>query len=483
MLPSRLEDGLKQMKRFLACILVLTCAAFALSQAPFTIVRPADGSKVREDVHILFPKNSIPDGGYVGIFVNGKFIEATLPTPGSKFLDYTLATKTLNLPDGPTNIEAVLYVDFQEKPRIVDRSSIQVTVANKANIPIPDEGIKLRYRFQSGREWIYKWDTNLSFSTISESQAHLGGHAAELPVETRTARLVYAMDNVYADGDALLRMQIAPPAGKNSMVVAVLNNPQPKRFFDYQMYPLYMRVHSTGMEVYGSLPPFFTFAGSQGGYNSEDLVADYPLPTLPTKAIRPGDTWQGRFQLPTEDFTGVEKTNILTEKVPARGEFVGLEWEMGYPCAKIHHSFSVGSGGTGEGANNIKTNAQSIDETFWFALDRGTMVKMIRTMVIDRKANANDNSGTSSQGPAPNNGTPARAPRRGGKFGGVGGGVVSPGGSPGIRQAGLGEGDGPPAGGAPGAGGNAGRNPGPPAPPASGQLFRITFTEIYTLQK
>ena len=79
----------------------------------------------------------------------------------------------------------------------------------------------------------------------------------------------------------------------------------------------------------------------------------------------------------------VNQKDSLTQKIPARGEFVGVEWEMGYPCARIHHSFSVGSGPGG--GNHIQTNAQSIDEVFWFALDKGVVVKMIRTSVRDRR--------------------------------------------------------------------------------------------------
>src|SRR4051812_17101339 len=119
------------MKRMLVSLTAIAGAGIAAAQsgtAPFTIVRPLDGSKVRENVHILFPKNSIPDGGYVGIFVNGKFIEATIPQPGAKYLDYTLNTKGLDLPDGPLNIETLLYVDFAEKPKVFDKSSISVTL-------------------------------------------------------------------------------------------------------------------------------------------------------------------------------------------------------------------------------------------------------------------------------------------------------------------------------------------------------------------
>ena len=63
------------MKRAISSIIFGGATVFALAaQGSFTIVRPFDGSKVREMVKVLFPKNSVPDNsGYVGIFIDGKF--------------------------------------------------------------------------------------------------------------------------------------------------------------------------------------------------------------------------------------------------------------------------------------------------------------------------------------------------------------------------------------------------------------------------
>lgn len=470
------------MKRLLSSLIALALIGAALAQAPFTIVRPADGSKVREEVHILFPKNSIPDGGYIGIFVNGNFIEATIPRTGSKYLEYILDTKALGLADGPLNVEAVLYVNFEEKPRIVDRSSIQVTLANKASISVPEDGFKLRYHWQAGREWSYRWDNSVSYSTISEAQARLGGHAAELPVESYSAQLIYAMDNVYSDGDALVRMQPAPPKGKRTVVLPVNDNPEPKMFFDYQMAPLYMRLRPTGLEVYGALPVYFPFEGQSGVWKSDELYASLPLPTLPTKAIRPGDSWGTQFQIPLlENLDEINVRNSVMDKIPARGEFEGVEWEMGYPCAKIHKTLSVGTGG-GIGANKIKNNAQSIDETFWFALDRGVVVKLIRTMVIDKELNGTpSNTPTQPSGNSPS--APARGRGRRGNGGGTAGEVIIPFNQKGRGLGGGGGGEYGPAQGAQGGGQGQAGAPAPAPAPQGNQLYRITFTEVATLEK
>src|SRR5436305_15330088 len=102
------------MKRWIGVIFIACAAGAAVAQAPLPIVRPADGSKVREKVHILIPKNSIPQGGYIGLFLNGKFLEATVPPLSGKYYDYVLDTKGKAIPDGPATLEAVLYVDYKD---------------------------------------------------------------------------------------------------------------------------------------------------------------------------------------------------------------------------------------------------------------------------------------------------------------------------------------------------------------------------------
>lgn len=511
------------MKRLILTLVSLAVAGMALAQSPFTIVRPADGSKVREDVHLLFPKGSIPDGGYVGIWVNGQFIEAVVPTEGQKFMDYTLHTKALELPDGPTTIEAVLYVDFEEKPRILDRSSIQVTLANKANIPVPDEGFLLRYKWHPGEAIVYNWDSDISVSNISEAQAKLGGHAAETSIQNQSARVVYNVDNTYPTQqglDALLRIQLEPPAGKTSATLATLSSPFPKLFYARDFSEVYSRVHDTGSEVYGQIPPFFSNFGINGSAPDNPLYALIPLPVLPTGRVRPGDIWNTRFQLGAPSDVG--RVNLLdstVEKIPARGEFVGLEWEMGSPCAKLHRTISVGTGGAGEGANKIKSNAEAVDETCWFALDRGEIIKIVRTLTVDRKVEAAQTApsnapggaggpqgaGAATNGSSPSGNRPNKfnGMMRGGFGGGGGaaggGGSVGPQGAPGgFNTPPVGNnGQGPVFPGSKGRGafggppGPAGANTGFPGnrnggansntKPATTTLVRIQATETYTL--
>src|SRR6476469_1077811 len=112
------------MKRLAFSLVMMGAAVLAMAQAPFTIVRPADGAKVREDVRVLIPKNSVPKTGYVGFFLDGKFMEAVIPNLSGRYYEYLLDTKGKKIEDGKHTLEAVLYVDYSDEPRIVDRSSV-----------------------------------------------------------------------------------------------------------------------------------------------------------------------------------------------------------------------------------------------------------------------------------------------------------------------------------------------------------------------
>jgi hypothetical protein len=398
------------MKRYILSLVCLGAASLALAQAPFTIVRPADGSRVRETVRIQIPRNSIPSGGYVGIFVGGKFVEALVPPLRGQFYEYALDTKGRNLPDGKVNLEVVLYVDFNDQPRIVDRSSVEVTIANRANIPVPENGLQLRYRWRPGTELVYVMEQRMSISAITEAQARLGGRAAELPIEGETVRLLYAVDNAYGNGDGLLRLQALPLKGKDYAILTTTESTEPKKYMDFQMHPVYMRVSSTGNEVFGSIPRYFPLEGTAAESFRTDLFAVMPLPTLPARPVRPGDAWAGRFLWSDYDLEKVPETNSVSKPFPARGELLGLEWEMGFPCAKIRYSIAEGT--TSEEGMKLRAMGSdfsddkvSLEETVWFALDRGIVVKVVRDMTIDRRqttqaAAGGPGAGGPSGGPA-----------------------------------------------------------------------------------
>lgn len=450
------------MNRCMATLIGVAVAGLAVAQAPFTIVRPADGSKVREKVRVMVPKNSVPSGGYVGVFVAGKFVEATVPQPKDKYLEYVLDTKARDIADGPLNIELVLYVDQNDQPRIVDRSSVDVILSNSASIKVPDDGIKLRYKWRIGTEYVYNLETRTQLATLSEAQAKLGARGTDLPVEAEKLRMLYSVDNVFSNGDALLRMQALPTKGKDYAFITTTSSPEGRIFMDYEMHSLYMRVTGTGREMFGSIPFYVPLEGTAGESSRTDLFAVHPLPMLPDKPVVPGDVWQARFQDGNIDLEKLHEQNRVTKSLIARGEFLGVEWESGFPCAKIKHVIEAGAnqkpkpdGPPDDGTLRVESDAstgiedekESIEETIWFALDRGIIIKVIRDETIERKITA-----------------PAYGGQTGGPMGGPTGGPM--GGPPGAMGGPMGG----PRGGPPGAMGGSGGTLGGPRTGSGGGM-------------
>lgn len=377
------------MKRMIGSVLFGLAASSVFAQAPFTIVRPVDGSKVKEVVRILFPKNSIPGTGYIGIYINGKLLEATVPQKvEGNYLVYELDTKARKIKDGVLNLKAVLFAEGASKPTVVDTSSVNLNVTNTSSISIPAGGVSLRYRFTPGSQYIYSLENRVVQTSITEAQAKAGGRPATLPVDSEKFNLLYAVDNAYGNGDGLIRIQAIPKAGKDYITYTDPEDGEIKKFYDYMMQSLYMRISSTGREIFSSVPTYFPLEGSPGEGWREDLIALWPLPTFPAKAVKPGSSWEGGFQLGNLEMEKRDEVKSMVTRIPARGEFVGVEWEMGRPCAKIRNSFEIGMG-TGKAAEIFQRMAgisgAKLEETIWFALDKRIPIKIVRETIIDRK--------------------------------------------------------------------------------------------------
>jgi hypothetical protein len=416
------------MKRWISSLMLAGLATFVMAQAPFTIVRPADGSKVREKVRVLIPKNSIPASGYIGVFLDGKLIEATRPALDGKYYVYTLDTKGRGLADSngkPSKLELVLYNDQNDQARILDRSSVDIFISNKANIPVPNKGLSLRYKFTPGTEMVYNLDQKVILSAISEEDQKRGGKAAQQDVDSEKLRLLYAVDNAYSDGDGLLRIQALPEKGKDYAELTLASDLQQKRYYANQMASLYMRISNTGREEFAALPPYVPLEGAASGIDPLNLYAVYPLPTLPSKNVRIGDSWEAGFQeadLNLEKYPNIDK---VTTPLQARGEFIDTEWEMGHPCAKLRNTIEVADLKKAKQVASQAANGGKIDdgkisltETIWFSLDTRRVIKVVRDITIDIKGQEAAGAGAPGgmSGPPPGVG----GPKGGGRLGGNG---------------------------------------------------------------
>lgn len=369
---------LKDMNRLITVALASLMVGCAFAQGTFTIRRPADGSKVREVVKVRIPKNSIQEGEYIGILVNGKFLEAVVPDLEGNDYVYNLDTKARKLPDGKLTIEAVLYFYAQGAPQVRNRSSVSVVLDNSAGIQGQNpEGFLMRYKFYPGKEYSYRRTDESTVSIVSQAQAQLGSRAAEIVLGQRTVRYLIAHQNNYGN-EGLIRLQALPEKGKDHAYLVTVGNPTPTKFMDFEMHPIFMRITNTGREVFTSLPIYFPWEGDSTDART-DLFALFPPPVLPATRKDVGDSWEAAIPFGNIDLENRQTTEHMVENLSGRATLESVEWEQGFPCAKIRSELSLGANDLKNIKNieGVQGDAQSlkIESIQWFALDRGIMIR------------------------------------------------------------------------------------------------------------
>lgn len=399
---SRCARSLKLMKRLIFSTVLALAALSAFAQGTFTIRKPTDGSTVREVVNVLIPKNSIPASGYVGFWVNGKFLEAAVPDVVGNDYVYKLDTKGRQIPDGKLTIEAVLYVDFNDAPKVMNRSSVEVNLDNAKSIKVPPGGFKLRYKFPVGQQLRYGVEVRTSQAVLSQAQNQLGGRAAQLPLDNESFDYVVAFEgaNKSSDGmQGLLRLQPMPDQGKDHAWLTIRGENERRKYMRNEMAPVYMKVSDTGRELFGSIPFYLPMLGSSSVEQNLDLYAILPLPVLPSKAVKPGEAWQGSFQHGVFDDKGEwHQQSTVSARYPARGVLEGVEWENGIPCAKIRTTIEAGTASIdgkrlAQEGKAFADDKVKLDQVFWFALNRGYIIRSEMTITIERKIEAQPSGG------------------------------------------------------------------------------------------
>jgi len=492
------------MKRVFTTFILAAIGSFAIAQAPFTIVRPADGSRVREVVHVLIPKAAVPPGGYIGIYAQGKFIEATiLPTDRTgKFYVYGLDTQARHLADGPLNLEAVLFENYQDTPRIINRSSVQLTLENSAAGFLPPGGVVLRYSWPMGIQYTYTvyHETKIEQGTSTDNSN--GGRAASQSADVESFRQLFEVDNHYENGDGLVRAQLLPLPGHHRILVSVDNDPTPTYHDESSALSVFLRLTDTGLQRWGAVPYASPMPGTSGGGSTpEDLFGVQPLPSLPYKRVRPGSSWATRFQDGSFDLSKIYEVNSIVQHFPERGDFIDVEWQMGHPCAHIINSIQAGIQ-SDESKLLEKQNADftgnklEVKQEFWFALDKHVVLKSVETITQEENVSFENNFGGAGASGGP--GVPSGGPmggrkgdigpsNSGGNLGGASS-VIKPLGDLQLKGGGRGMKGGAPgfaAQGGPGTGGIAGfgrQGSGSGAPATSG-FQRVTDEYTYILEQ
>ena len=399
---------IKRSMLFVAAVL-MTASSFA--QGSFTVKRPLSGATVRETVPIRIPLDAIPQTGFVGVWVNGVFLEAVAPIAGVNVFGndfvYKLDTKARKIRDGKMDIELVLYADAGRSNRVLNKTSLSLTLDNFSSIRIPANGLKLRYSLKPNMEYTYRLNIKQSLSLASDTDIRLN---RENPLQTSGETLRYKIAVVSQDWAKDLKvgtllLQPLTEKGKDYSWLTLSGQTERKKYYDYMMHPIYMRVDDMGREKWGGAPFYLPFEGSAGDVNRLDLFGVFPLPILPARGLKmSAPTFAGTVQSGILDLEKLREQRRFTQTSPAKGVFEGVEWERGLRCAKIRNSISVGTKSTG---------MQDYEERYWFALDLGMVIRLDRTTtrIIEQRATQQAGGGAGAGGGG-------GGPRRGASGGG-----------------------------------------------------------------
>lgn len=354
-----------------AVLAVVGTATLALAQGtPFSILRPADGAIVRERVRIEVPRASIPQGGYIGIYIDGRFQTSLAPRQDDKEprLRYIWDTKvpivdpstqkSEPIQDGEHTITVVLY---DPDGRAIDRSEVQVQVANREGIGLPAIGTRLQYRFRLGENVNYKQRDEvilLAGQTGAEITGGVTGEQVAYEADTFFNLFVYDIRG----NDFIIRQRA------NKQNVLAYNQP----------------VYTLGEEMFRAVFQFITPLGNVTYQNVDTTNDPYVfrvmvLPILPELRVKPGDTWSSWAHILLPDMP-VERAR----KVLAQSKLEGVEWEGGYPTVRVSQTYEGTLSGTLEFSNYVLENPKvKLNRTLWFAFNAGRLVRSETTVEIE----------------------------------------------------------------------------------------------------
>lgn len=304
-------------------MLLLSLSISVLAQSALRIARPVDGATIREIVNILVPVSSVPEGGFITCIVDGRYQCATdSMSEDGKYYVYRWDTKAVEVSpetgevkvrpsDGKHVISALVY--GSDGKRTGQKADITVYVKNNASADMPSNGLKLRYKSPVGssNEYHFKYTEDIKSIEGATTLAKAMGEAVE-GAEGTVARSVE--DKIYGDS-VLVRQKLT-----DTLVLYYAGQGVPEPGFGAKS--LYHVEDSMGHVTY-------VMSSSSPG-----MPIGIDLPILPAKFVKIGDTWAGPMKVFKNALTGE------SAKINATSTLEGLEWEGGYPCAKIKSTFA-----------------------------------------------------------------------------------------------------------------------------------------------
>jgi hypothetical protein len=361
-------------------VLGIAYAASAHAQgAPFAIRRPPDGATVREQVRVEIPGPSVGAADVVEILIDGKFVVA-LPAVGGSGAGPSGAPFTFvwdtkggdvagqEVPDGEHTLKAMLYtpVGGSDGYTVKAESEVKVTVQNKIKT---DPGpIRLQYHFHDGDSIRYSRVGRAFIVAVLSGMSSSGDRV----LASVDSQLQLAVEDVRADS-SLVRNRLTR--------LDVEENGQ-ERSFDPRELPdsIYEELDTEGRVVYapsGSMQTEFDELGLA-------VESTLDLPVLPSQPVSVGSTWTQTEHI---DVPGTPAAS--RPAVSIANKFEDLEWDNGYPTAKIKQTLE----GTAPipvqfGPVEVTGPKISFERDIYLAYRSGRLIRTVETLTVSGETTA-----------------------------------------------------------------------------------------------
>lgn len=311
--------------RLLGVLAAVLLPALVYAQSGIRIARPLDGATVRETVNIMVPVSAVPAGGFVGFYVDGQFrCASSEQIRNDAYFVYRWDTKATN-PDTslsddvrkPREGKHTVAVQAYDGPEGYQRkvgspATIVVYVKNSASMDMPAKGLKLAYSYKTGSTSKYQFRNTMTIQSIQgDSTISASGDLTTGVQGTVTRNVVDLMSR----STAMIRQKLVGDLMQIAQGSAV---------------PDRTRTYRSVYQVEDDLGHVDSVMAS----SAPGLGITVEFPVLPSRSVRIGDTWEARERV---------LRNVMTGKATAMktvSTLEGLEWQGGYPCAKIRTVFS-----------------------------------------------------------------------------------------------------------------------------------------------
>jgi hypothetical protein len=289
-------------------------AASLPASAALRILKPANGSTVREKVQVVVPRADVPQSGFVALYVDGRFIVAQSPSrnPSQPLalawntkgkLPESVGGEPAEITDGTHTLEVRSYNNAGD---LLESRKITVRVDNDLAVR-RGQPILLAYRFRVGDITPYNHRVEVVATPTSGAVTVSPGTTAEMKLVENAGFKVFVEDVV--DGKAFMRER------RESPVLVSLNDQRTP-------YPVDSSSRYFDMDRTGQVDRTLAM-------ERERRHALVNVIRLPGRSVRVGESWRSPVRISMGDF--IPGPLVVT----AKHTLSGVVWAYGRPAAKI----------------------------------------------------------------------------------------------------------------------------------------------------